>query len=233
MASMPSLILALRTLASDDTDAHLQTDETIGSNPSQPIDAANVNFRLGTIPVVPGSVFITVASWPGHNGFRVQDPALYELTDPENGLLTFQVTPPVGASLVCDYNYFYFKDAKYTEFLNQASENLQLAQSPADPTTVPTGLTPALMQYALANFFKARYAQYASKYSSSGGAAGQSVQSVGEGYLKAAKMAEDRGDKLRDGFYTKQSQSLAPAYGGTTTMGARIASAIDPITPRH
>ena len=227
--ALSDLITSLRLLADDGPDSKVIFDENLGSNPALPIDGTNRNFRLQNIPVVTGTVYLTITGIGGGNAFRSQ--AGFTLTNADNGILTFSSAPDAAKTITADYNYLYFSDEKYTEFLEKASENLQLNQTPADATTVPNGLVPALMQYALGYFFLARYAQYASRYASSGGQAGQSVQVVGQEYKDAAMKCFNYGKDLRDQFYTRQSQSLSPAYAGTTASGGIISVSVDPITP--
>lgn len=229
--TLASLVSSLRALAADGPDSKVVLGETLGSAQGLNIDGSNKYFRLTQIPVVEGSVYVTITGSGSGNGFRLQTG--FALSDPQNGILIFDTAPAAGKTISVDYNYYYMNDDSMIEFLNQASENLQLSQTPADPTTVPNGLMPALMQYALANFFKSRYAQYAAKYSSSGGQAGQSIDVVGKGYLMAAEKAENLAKSKRDEFYSRQGQSKSAAYAGTTTQGSQIASHIDPITPQR
>ncbi len=227
--TLAQLIVSLRLLANDDSASKTIWDENLGSDPTTPVDGANTKFRLKSIPLVgtttPGSVYITIigtgAAYRTQSGFTVNDFTL--------GLLTFSPAPNPGtgqgAGVYASYNYYWFSDAKYTEFLNEAYSDLSL-NAAVDPTQIPLGLEPAMLQYALARFFKARASQYMERYSSSGGEAGQAVESVSKGYLQAASQAEKRGDTLRDSFYKKQGQQLTPAF-----QTNRTAPRIDPITP--
>jgi len=228
--TVSSLITSLRLLADDGPDSKVVYEEKI-TRATTPADGSNKIFRLSSIPVVTSSIYITIIG----TGATYRTQTGFTLTDAANGIITFVTAPNPGAGsgngVYADYNYQYFSDEKYLEFLVEGSENLQLSQTPPDPSTVVSGLVPALLQYGLSMFFKARYAQYASRYASTGGQAGHSVEVVGQTYLKAADMAEKRADKLRDDYYKKQGQSLTPAYAGTSILGAQIASQIDPISP--
>lgn len=221
--SLATLIASLRTLASDNTDSNVIYGEKIGDTQFL-VDGTNRLFRLRNVPLVGanagvGNVYLTR---PG-TSYRIQTG--FTITDVANGIITFTVAPTANESIYADYNYYYFSDAKYTEFLNEAASNL-LLNATDDPTTVVAGLIPAMMQYALALFFKARASQYQSRYSSSGGEAGQSVESVASGYAKLAAAAEKRGDTMRQAFYENQSQNFSP---GVAVANYRI----DPITPSH
>lgn len=221
--SLATLLVTLRTLAQDSTTAKPIFGEDVGADPATPANGSNTHFRLKSVPVVSASVYITVVG----TSYRTQSGFTVDLT---TGIITFSVAPANGAQVLADYNYYWFSDTQLTEFLNTAAENLNLAQNPVDPTTVPTGLVPAMMQYALANVWKARASIYAERYSSSGGEAGQSVESVAKAYTELAKGSEKRGDTLRDAYYQSQGQQLKAAYSNPRTYPA---PGFDPITPRR
>lgn len=235
--TLASLITSLRLLANDDnTNPKTIWDENLGSDPTTPVDGSNVNFRLKSVPLIDiaqAGVADAVYTWITIVGtgavYRTRLHTVFKVIDPTNGIIQFITAPnpgsAQGAGVYATYQYYWFSDAKYTEFLNEASSDLQL-NAAVDPTTVQVGLVPPMLQYALARFFKARASQYMERYSSSGGEAGQSVESVAKGYLQAASQAEKRGDTLRDSFYKKQGQQLTPAF---QTIGT--APRIDPITP--
>ncbi len=223
MATVAALIVTLRSLAQDADVSKVIFGENICADPATPADGVNTHFRLRSAPVVSGSVYISTVggSYRSQTGFTVDLPT---------GIVTFTVAPAANAQMVADYAFYWFADAQHTEFLNQAGDNLQLGQNPLDLTTVVIGLQPALIQYALANLWRARASQYAEKYASSGGEAGESVQTVAEAYIKLARAADKRGDELRDGYYSKQGQKLDVSYASPRTYPA---PGFDPITPRR
>jgi len=228
-----ALVDQLRILASDTPDGKPVPGEKLGSEVTMPVDGTNRVFRLKSYPLVganasAGSVYVTILG----TGAVFRSQTGFTITDYVNGFITFTVAPNPGTAgpndgLYVDYNYNWFNDAKYTEFLNEGAQNLQL-DAAVDPTKVPSGLVPALLQYALGSFFRARAAQYADRYPSSGGEAGQNVQTVPQGYRAMANDCMKRGDSLRDDYYKRQGQRLAPAWASNRTYPP---PAIDPITP--
>lgn len=219
--ALSDLITSLRVLAQDGPADHTVFGENLGSITGMPIDGANQNFRLGgqdghSLPVVAGSVYITNVG----TTFRTQSG--FTLTDAVNGVVNFTSAPAVNSVLQADYNYYWFTDAKYTEFLNQAAQTTLAGAT--GPAAVPDGLREAMMQYALSLFFTSRASQYAERYSSSGGDAGQSVESVAKAYIAMAASARKKGDDFKLDFYKGQ--------GKRETAAATIPTfRIDPITP--
>ena len=219
--ALADLVLELRLLCKDTASSHIVYGESLGNLPGQPVDGSNTKFRLGgqdghTLPVVASSVYVTIVG----SSFRTQSG--FTLSDAANGILTFSPAPSNGAQVLVDYNYYWFADAFYNEFLTQAAQ-MALAGT-TDSTSVPEGLKEAMMQYALYLFYGARASQYAERYSSSGGEAGQSVESVAKVYLSLANAAKKRADEIRDDYYKRQGQRHAPA-------SATVSYQIDPITP--
>jgi len=220
------IITSLRTLSQDGPADKVVFGENLGNNPTMPVDGTNKKFRLGgpakTIPVVAASVYITIVGTGAV--FRTQTG--FTLDDATNGLISFTVAPNPGAGqgngVYADYNYQWFTDAKYTEFLNESAQ--QTLAGVADPTAIVEGLKEVMLQYALAHFWMSRASQYAERYSSSGGEAGQSIESVAKAYITMADNANKRADKLKLDFYKRQGQREAPAV-------SLPHFSIDPITP--
>lgn len=235
--TLATLITSLRILANDGPDSKTIFDEQLGSDPAMPVDGVNVNFKVKSIPladVAQSGTNNAIYMWVSIVGtgavFRSQLRTLFKVIDPVNGIIQFIAAPNPGSAqgqgVYVSYNYYWFSDAKYTEFLNEATNNL-LLDAATDPTTVNTGLVPALLQYALASFFKARASQFMERYTSSGGQAGQSVDAVSKIYLTAAGQAEKRADTIRAAYYQRQGQRDAPAFTDTIPLK------MDPITPKR
>ena len=219
--SMADLITALRKLAHDGPTDHVVYSEKLGVRPDgMTVDGSNKVFRLGgqdghSLPLVAASVYLTYGSTQRtQTGFAQSDNV--------NGIITFTNAPTNGLEILADYNYYWFSDAQYTEFLNEAAQTISAGVT--DATAIIAGLQQALYQYALSFFFQSRASQYAERYASSGGEAGQSVQTVCQQYMALSKQAAARGATYRDDYYKRQGQREAPA---STTVTYRV----DPITP--
>jgi hypothetical protein len=209
--SLATLITSPRTLAADTTTSNLVRAET----PFGPNDGANTKFRTMQRNIVTASLYFTAnTTYRSQTGVTIDDAS--------NGLFTISSAPAANANpWYIDYNFQWFTDTDYTEFLNDAARDL-LAIS--DPTKVADALVAAMLQYGLGYFYQRRATYFADKYSSSGGQAGQSVDVVTSNFQKLAKAAFDRAQAMRDQYYTRLGSSKAPA-SATTSYG------IDPITP--
>lgn len=240
MATLAQLITNLRILAKDTPTSKIVYGETLGAGnqPMFPVDGINTTFRLQkpALSDVAGAasfVWITVV---GH-GAQVRLQTGFTISDQANGIITFSaapnpgngtypVVPPVG--VYADYNWIWFLDSDYTQFLNLASEMVVAGQT--DPTTIPSGLDTAMMQYALAQFWFARASQWAEEYRSAGGEASEDAQTVGQTYMGLAKAANLRGDFLKKDFYQRQGQREAPAFASPQAFPP---PRFDKITPRR
>lgn len=237
--TLADLITSLRILSHDGPTDHVVFGETLGSRPDGLIiDGINTTFRLGgedghSLPLVASSVYMTAPGgfYPfgvggfgtgAYGGTYVRTQQGFTVVDLVNGFVTFTYPPSVGMVLQADYNCYWFSDAQYTEFLNEAAQTTLSGIS--GPTFVPTGLVQAMLQFALALFFESRASQYAERYATSGGEAGQSVDSVAKTYMSLSDKAMKRGQSYRDDYYKRQGQREAPA-------SAVITFRIDPITP--
>lgn len=214
MANLATLITQLRTLARDTPTSNKSAAET----PKGLNDGTNTHFKLQN-----GNLVGASSIWWSTNGsYRLQTGIT--VNDATFGYITISPAPAVGnqnSPFVVDYYFYHFIDADYTEFLNDASRDLV---GNGDPTLVIDGLLSALLQYGLNKFYLARATQYATKYSSSGGQAGQSVDVVTKNFTTLAKMAMDNGNALRDSYYKDLGQREKAA---STSVAFRI----DPITP--
>ena len=105
----------------------------------------------------------------------------FTIVDPVNGIIQFTVAPNPGsatptAGVYVAYNYQWFTDDKYAQYLYQAAQ--MVLAGTTDPTTIPNGLSDAMLQYALALFWFARASQYAEKYAATAGDSSEHVGSV-------------------------------------------------------
>lgn len=216
MALLATLITQLRTLARDLPTSNRSVEET----PKGLNDGSNTNFRLSS-PILIDAAHIW---WTSDGTFRSQTGI--SIVDANLGYIAISPAPPVGTQnqpFYVDYYYNWFADSDYTEFLNDGSRDLV---GNGNPTVVIDALVSALLQYALSKFYQARATQYAARYSSSGGQAGQNVDVVTKNFQTLAKQSADLGEKLRDQYYEDLGQRETPASG---TINYRI----DPMTPKR
>lgn len=228
--TVPQLIASLRTIAEDTVTKKVIFSEQLGGSdmPAFPVDGTNRVFRLKNVPLAdaagsPSYVWLTIRG----TGAVQRSQAGFTITDQVNGIITFSVAPNPGTAnptdgVYVDYNYVWFTDAEYTELLNRAAQSTLAGVT--DPTVIQEGLIEPMLQYALAGFWKARASRYAEKYESSGGDAGEKVQTVTQAYLSLAKAAEQRGDFLKLDFYKRQGQRELPS---SQDMNVNF----DPISP--
>lgn len=212
--SLASLILSARILAKDESTSNFSRETPQGAN-----DGTNTHFTLGFRNIIIANVFLTVnTSYRQQTGYTFDDAA--SGISPA-GLITISPAPANAANpFLIDYNYYWFTDAEFTEFLNDAAQKL----GQTDPTKVAVNLVDILLQYCLGYFWQARATQYAHRYASSGGQVGQSVQDVTKAFKALADDAFALADKWRTAFYQRQGQREAPATATTNF-------AIDPMTP--
>lgn len=212
--SLAALIVSARTLAKDTSTSNFSRETPNGAN-----DGSNKHFTLGYRNVIVANVFVTInTSYRSQSGYTFDDTASGISSA---ALLTFTAAPASGASpFLVDYNYYWFTDAEYTEFLNDSA--MKLGQT--DPTLVASNMVDILLQYCLGYFWQARATQYAHRYASSGGQVGQSVQDVTKAFKALADAAFKLADGMRDMFYKRQGQREAPAT-------ATVNYGIDPMTP--
>lgn len=181
-------------------------------------DPTTLVFYLSQKPIVASSVFITLGTV-----IRQTAAAAGCTVDLVNGILTFAAAPAAQPFLV-DYNYNFFQDADYQEFIFQG---MRLIGLPGNLTQmVDELLAPAVYEGAKAYWYKGMATSYANRYRSSGGGMGQDVDVVTANYLKLAAKCEADAITMTDRYYTRQSQNKAPSshflnYG------------ISRITPRH
>ncbi len=217
MPVIGTLLTQLRTLARD-----LPTsNRSVGETPKGVADGSNTKFSLQN-PIL-FSVSTTPQIWWSTNGtYRSQTGIT--IVDAAMGIITISPAPAAGtqnAPFRVDYYFYWFLDADHTEFLNDASRDLI---GSGDPTKVIDGLISALLQYALGHFYQARATQYANRYSSSGGSAGQSVDKITDAFQKLAESAFKKAKEMRDDYY----KDLGQRESAASTI---ISYPIPPVTP--
>lgn len=231
-ASLSDLITTLRTLGKD-----LPTSKVI-RNPSEqlggadmpefPVDGINTTFQLKSIPLsdyfgAPLYIWITIIG----TGGVVRTQQGFSVVDPINGIINFTTAPNPGnatqtAGVYASYNYQWFTDAEIAQFLYQAAQSTLAGTT--DPTTIVNGLQPAMIQYALYEFWKSVASKWAEKYAATGGDTSEQAQTPAQTYLKLAQDAYAKAVNLQTLYYQRQGQRNAPA-------SATISHNWDPISP--
>jgi hypothetical protein len=209
MAWSAAQITAVRGLVDDTSTSHQARAEV----PQNERDSSRTVFQVLYYPIVPGSVYLTTGTTVRtQSGFTV---------DNTNGLLTFTAAPTGTENpWYVDYYWQWLTDTDFTTFLDQASYDI--GYSPSD--TVPSGLTNAFNLYAASHFYQRMAARYASRFNSTGGGQGQSVDVVTANYLNLAKEKKAEADAMKMAFYERHGQRSAPA-------SVSVAPSIAPYTP--
>lgn len=222
-----SLINRLRILAADTVQSHTIYSESLGTDPVYPINGLNTTFRLKSIPVVAASPFLTPA-WSVYITLNVggvitaRTQTGFDLDDVNNGIIIFDTAPASGTIISADYNYLWFADASYNEWLIEGAQ--QTIAGVDDPSDIQEGLIEAMLQFALAHFARARASFFGEQIRASGGDQSQDAQTKADFYNKMAKDCDKKGTDIRTAFYQSQGQALSPGY-------ARISHIWDPISP--
>ena len=223
-----ALIAIVRSLVGDTpTKKIIQSEQLGGSDlPQFPVDGTNTTFQLKNAPLS-DDIGMAIYSWVTivGTGAVVRSQAIFTIVDPINGIINFTDAPNPGsatpaAGVYVAYNYEWFTDSDYAQFLYQAAQ-MTLAGT-IDPTTIVNGLSDAMVQYAIAQFWLARASQYAERYASSAGGVTEQVQAVAQIYLNLAKAANTRADFLKLDFYKRQGQREAPASADITHRWDKI-----------
>jgi hypothetical protein len=213
MATLATLITEARTLCRDLSNSNRSIKET----PKGLNDGSNTHFSVQFPIIVTASV-----KWSSASHYRVVTGVTID--DANLGYISINPAPEAGtqnAPFFVDYYFNWFADSDYTEFLNDAARDLV---GNGDPTLVIDGLISALLQFTLGHYWQARANQYASRYSSSGGMAGQSIDKVADRFGTWADQAFKLGQTLRDDYYKDLSQR--------EKFASKIINyAIDPMTP--
>jgi hypothetical protein len=202
-------IAAIRSLVDDTSTSHQGRAEI----PQGQRDSSRRVFQVLYYPIVSGSVYLTTGTT-----IRTQTGFTVDLT---NGLLTFTVAP-VGTEnpWECDYYWQYLADGEYSTFLDQASYDVGFSPT----TTIPDGLINSFYLYAASHFYERMAARYASRFNSSGGGQGQSVDVVTGNFRKLSEDAKSKADFMKLEYYKRHGQREAPSI-------SVVAPVIDPWTP--
>ena len=226
-SGMTALLQRLRVLAHDTVNSHTIYNESLGTDPVFPINGVNNLFRLKSINIAAATPFVTPA-WSVYltsNTSGIIDPrdqSAITVSDPVNGIIILSAAPQSGSTWTADYNYLWFADLFYTEWLNEAAQ--QTLAGVSDPTVMIEGLIEPMLQFALAHFARARASFFGEQIRASGGDQSQDAQTKADFYNTMAKSCDAKAQLLLDRYYQRQGQRNAPAW-------ADINHSWDPISP--
>lgn len=219
----PTAISALRTLLWDNPNDKLASGKKVLGI----VDGVNLTFKTFEYrrntnfqsPTTPLGVAI--------NGVLV-DPALVLADDVSTGIFSLDasIAPTNRNSLTATYYYQWFMDSELDNFLQNASSWLGFGK---EYWNIQDGLTAALLRFA----GQEAYEMAAMKYSIRMSETYQLEDAPSEEILKAIEafksMANEflaKAETMRNDFYTRQGQSLAPNFA------FQLGKVIDP-TPRR
>jgi hypothetical protein len=165
----------------------------------------------------------------------------YTVPTPKNGQIVFATAPPESETLAVDFNYTWFDDLEWDNFLTLVSKKIGLTSYYVGPSTVagssaipaggaspadiPDGLFDAICQLAAALAAEALAQRFATKYDLSAGDQSFSPSQMAEMFDKRATKLEKGGLNARDDFYKGQGRQYSPSL--STTAGF----VLPPITP--
>jgi hypothetical protein len=123
-------------------------------------------------------------------------------------------TAPVDGDVVeATYYYQWMLDAELTQFITSAMQWLGVG---TDITTIPDGLNPALLHYAGQESYHKLSIKWSTRASETyllEDAPDAKNQGVVDSFRKLAEDFKVKSIELRDNFYTRQGQTLAPLFG--------------------
>lgn len=219
----PTAILALRNLIHDGpTDKRAINKKVLGvMDGVNQIFTTFENRRLTDFKVPSFPLGVYVDGLPIAGASVLQD-------DLESGVfqLDTSVLPGNRQALTASYYYQWFTDSDLSQFLEDACEWLGFGRSYQNVTD---GLNAALLRFAA----QESYEKAAMRYSTRMSEVYQLEDAPSEDILKSIEafkeMAEgfmDKATTMRDDYYTRQGQSLAPNFGFA------LGRVVDP-TPRR
>jgi hypothetical protein len=231
-STMAALILSLRAMADDLPDSKISWQETLGSSdqPAYQVNGSNTLFKLKHAPLsdYAGAAIYSWASIVGA-GATVRSQTIFTIVDQVNGIISFTSAPNPGTAqgqgVYLDYNWQWYTDAKYNEFLSRAA-GLTVAGS--TPLQIPEGLLESMMQFGLYELQNALATRFAQEAASSGGEARIDAQTKSQAFRVLAKDSMANGINLQKLYYQRQGGREAPAWGNLT---AYPPSRFDKITP--
>lgn len=211
MSAWSTATTDLRILISDnDTDRYAYRKKCFGE-----VDSINLSFKtLEFRRVTSFTNTITSAAPLGVyvSGTRVATASITS-DDTATGEFILVAAPTGNQNVEATYYYRWFIDAEITQFLTAASEWLGFT---TDYTLIPEGLRPSAKYYAAQEAMHKMAARWVERMSEQYLVEDQPDQrnlGVAESYRKLADDYKKKSLELRDQYYTRQGQSLAPLTG--------------------
>lgn len=175
------------------------------------IDGVNIRFKTFEFRRVTN---FTTASAP--LGIYIDQqlvmPALVATDDPTSGYFTLASAPTPGQVIEASYYVQYFLDSEITTFLRLACNWLGFGD---DYTQIPGGLQAATIQYVSADAYQklaSRFSEHLSETYRLEDMPDVQRQALIAEYKEAGAQAREQAHKLRDEYYTRQGQHLAPLF---------------------
>lgn len=200
----------LRTLLSDGATDKLRYRKRM----LNPINGTNTRFK--TFEFRRLTNFKTEASLilgVFKNSLRLSEVTDISADFPEVGEVALATAPVDGDVLEASYYAQWFTDTELTGFLRSAAEWLQVG---TDANSVPPGLQPAGKYYAAQEAYHKMASRWAELQSETfrleDAPAGETKTPV-EYYRMLALDAQKKSTQLRDDFYSRSGQQLAPLFG--------------------
>jgi hypothetical protein len=208
--SWTTAVTDLRTLLSDGAkDRYAYRKKCFGS-----VDGTNAMFKTLEFRRVSDFTDANSASPLGVyvSGVRVAT-ADVSSDDIASGEFTLALPPTPDQSVEATYYYRWFIDTELETFLTAASEWLGLS---TDYAQIPEGLRPSAKYYAAQEAMHKMAARWVERLSEQylvEDAPDHKNMGVAGTYRQLAEDYKKKSVELRDQYYTRQGQSLAPLYG--------------------
>lgn len=134
------------------------------------------------------------------------------------GEVILSIAPTPGQVVAATYYYQWFLDSELSSFLSYAAQWLGFG---VDPQNVPVGLQPSGLYYAGQEAYHKLAIKWSERASETYLLEDQpdpKILGLADTYRKMAEDFKKKSVELRDQYYTRQGQTLAPNFG--TAFGA-------------
>jgi hypothetical protein len=212
-ADMAAAVSSLRNLLFDGpTDKMAYQKKCFGK-----VDGVNTLFKTFEYRRVTDFTVAPVNNFGVYKNGVLQAETAIATDDTASGHFTL-VTPPAGSTgtgdvITASYYYQFFNDAELQQYITNAVQWLGLG---TDPTTVPDGLVPSCLYFAgqeAYHMLAIRWSMRVSEIYQLEDAPDESVMALSDTYRKMSTDFNNKSMKLRDDYYGRQGQSLAPLFG--------------------
>lgn len=209
-ASMTEATTDLRTLLSDGSnDKIVFRKKCFGT-----VDGVNLEYK--TFETRRSTNFTTsVAHFGVYLGGVRQTPGIQiNFDDPTSGQFTFATAPTdTGVSVEATYYYQWFLDPELQQFITSGLRWLNVG---TDPTQLPDGLIPAALHYAGQESYHKLAVRWSVRMSEMyllEDSPDPKVLGIADSYRKIAADFTKKAVTLRDDYYKRSGQALAPNFG--------------------